>query len=196
MYSLDKGITLISRKSATQPKLRAEAARRLGELTRLCEQATRIWEGYLANPGPAGDRFALMSWVGSERARELHALNMQARDHVVAIGALAGGAAARVSGLDEDVIEMAYRQLGEDETGAQAAQTAVARLKQRIAYLQKLITQLATASAAAPAKAPVKKAAPRGAGKKPAAKRKAAKASKKAAARKPAAAKKKARGRR
>jgi hypothetical protein len=77
---------------------------------------------------------------------------------------MAGPAAGRFVALDEDVIEMAYRQLKPGESGIEAARTAVANTQKTMDYLRGLIERVRSAKAPAAAKKPAKKA-----GKKPAA---------------------------
>jgi hypothetical protein len=61
--------------------------------------------------------------------------------------------------LDEDVIEMAYRQLKPGESGIEAAKTAVANSQKTMDYLRRLIERVRSAKApAAAGKSPAKKA--------------------------------------
>jgi hypothetical protein len=172
MYSLDKAVELVLRWPAAKQKDRQQVIALLGELVRRCEEAMKVWSDYAASPGAPGDRFALVTWVGAARSKELHEINLRAKDHLRGLATLAGAPAARIADLDEDVIEMAYRSLKPDETGPQAAQASIAALKDRIQYLQALRTRVEKtppAKAVASAKPAAKKAAPKKAGKKRAA---------------------------
>jgi hypothetical protein len=71
---------------------------------------------------------------------------------------MAGPAAGRFAGLDEDVIEMAYRQLKPGESGIDAAKTAVANTQKYMDYLRGLIERVRSAKAPAAGKSPAKKA--------------------------------------
>jgi hypothetical protein len=175
MYSLDKVVSLVEQWKPSQQKGRDEIVKGLADLIRRAEEARSVWQEYLAAPGPEGNHFALMSWVGPQRAKRLHEINLEAKATLRRIAALAGPAAGRFADLDEEPIEMAYRQIGPDETGPQAAQAAVEKLNARIRYFQAVRERIA--------KAPVAKDAPRAAAKKKVAKK---------AAKRPAAAKSKA----
>jgi hypothetical protein len=184
MYSLDKAVEQVLRWTAARQKERQQVVALLGELVRHCEEASKVWSGYLASPGPDGDKFAIVTWIGAERAKQLHELNLKARADLQALAKLAGPPVSRVVGLDDDVIEMAYRSLMPGETGPQAAQASIDALKQRIQYLQGLRARIEKTPPAKGGSAPAKKATKSAAGK-PAAKKPAKKAAKaKKAARK------------
>lgn len=145
MYSLSKAADLVSRWPVSMQAQRAAMVARLDALVACCQEATRIWQSYASSPGAPGDRHSLVVWVGPERARQLFDIQLAARREAQALCDLAGPAAGRLVGLDEQVIETAYRQLGEGETGSQAAATALARLDQRIQYLNGLKQRLRAA---------------------------------------------------
>ncbi len=151
MDSLGTAVSLIARWKPNQQKGRDEIIKGLNALARLAEQAMRVWQDYLAKPGADGDRFALMSWIGPERAKQLHEINLEAKAAVHRIAELAGPDAGRFSFLDEEPIEMAYRQLKEGETGPEAAQAAVEKLKARSRYFQEIRTRIENTPAARPA---------------------------------------------
>jgi hypothetical protein len=173
MDSLDRAIELVIRWKADRQKQRAELLSRLDTVVKECQAAAQVWQGYLAKPGAPGDQWTIVSWVGPDRAKQLHEINLRAKQNVEEVCRIAGPRSGRFVTLDEDVIEMAYRMLKPGETGADAAKTAVQRLQERMEYIRGLMQRLK----AAPAKA---------SGKKPAAKRstpkKASKPSKKKAA--------------
>ena len=162
MYSLERAVEQVSRWPSGRDKERARLAGWVDELIGHCQKAKKLWEGYLASPGPAGDSFALMSWIGSERTRQLHEINLAAREVLLQLTAAAGPAAGRFAGLDQDVIEMAYRQIQPGETGTEAATKAIARLNDQIAYLGSLRQRLTAKGKPVPAagqKQPVAKKA-------------------------------------
>lgn len=193
MYSLDKAVEQVLRWTAAKQKERQQVVALLGELARRCEEASKVWSGYLASPGPNGDKFAIVTWVGAERAKQLHELNLEARADLQALAALAGPSVSRVVGLDDDVVAMAYRSLNPGETGPQAAQASIEALKARVQYLQGLRSRIEKTPPAKGGSAPAKKAA-KPAARKPAARKtvkKTAKPKKKAATKKPVPKKKK-----
>jgi hypothetical protein len=178
MYSLEKAVEQVSRWPSGKDKERARLAGLVDDMIRRCQEAKKVWEGYLASPGAPGTSFALLSWVGPARARQLHEINLAARAALLKVTADAGPGAGRFANLDEDVIEMAYRQLEPGETGPDAARKAVSRLDEQVSYLGSLRKRLLTAkgkTASAAKTAAPKKAAP---ARKPAGKKKATPAKK------------------
>jgi hypothetical protein len=154
MNTLESAIGILAKRGANPARERARAL--LDGLVRDCRAAADVWREYLAAPGAAGDIWSLVSWVGPERARRLHEINLSAKAQLLAIGRLAGPEAARFMDLDEDMIEMAYRQLAPGETGPDAARAAIERLDAKAARLPQWRAQLQggkTASAAVKAKA-------------------------------------------
>ncbi len=143
MKSLEAAITAIAKWPATKQKERASAQAALAGLIADCEAAIKVWEGYLAAPTTAGDRWSIVSWIGAERAKQLHELNLSAKARLAQICRSAGGKAARTVDLEDELIEMAYRMLKPGETGTDAARSAVQTLQQRIEYLRGLSAQLA-----------------------------------------------------
>lgn len=170
MDSLDRAINLVSRWKADRNKQRADVVTRLESVIKDCEAAGKVWQDFLDRPGAPGNERSLMSWVGPDRARQLHEINLRAKARVAEICRLAGPVAGRFAALDEDMIEMAYRQLQPGESGIDAARTAVADMQARVDYLKGLIKRAQTASAPSAGKRPVKKTAKKTVKKKAAAK--------------------------
>jgi len=166
MYSLERAVEQVSRWPSNKDKDRSRLAGMVDELVGYCQQAKKLWQGYQASPGAPGDKFALMSWIGSARANQLHEINLKAKDTLLRLAEAAGPAAGRFANLDDDIIEMAYRQLQSGETGADAAKAAIARIDGQMAYLGKLRQQLLTAKSK-----PAPDARPAAGKKKPAAKK-------------------------
>jgi hypothetical protein len=159
MDSLDRAIDLVSRWKADRGKQRAEVLARLESVIKDCQAASKVWQDFLDKPGARGDHWTIMSWIGPARAKQLHEINLRAKTSVEDVCRLAGPAAGRFAGLDEDVIEMAYRQLKPGESGIDAAKTAVANTQSYMEYLRGLIERARSAKApAAAGKSPVKKA--------------------------------------
>ena len=174
MDSLDRAIELVMRWKADRQKQRADVLSRLDAVAKECQTAAQIWQGYLAKPGAPGDQWTIVSWVGPDRAKQLHEINLRAKQNVEEVCRMAGPRSGRFVTLDDDVIEMAYRMLKPGETGADAAKSAVQRLQERMEYIRGLMQRLRTAkpiSKGVPAKASGKKpatkhGAPKKAGKK------------------------------
>lgn len=158
MESLDRAIDLVSRWKADRNRQRAEVVALLENTIKDCQAAAKVWQDFLDQPGAPGDARSLMSWVGPDRARQLHEINLQARAGVAGICRLAGPAAGRFAALDEDVVEMAYRQLQPGESGMDAARTAVQNMQARVDYLKGLIKRAQSAKSPAAGKKPAKKA--------------------------------------
>ena len=158
MDSLDRAIDLVSRWKADRGKQRAEVLARLESVIKDCQAAMKVWEDFLDKPGAPGDQWTIVSWVGPARAKQLHEINLRAKAGVEEVCRLAGPAAGRFVVLDEDVIEMAYRQLKPGETGIDAAKTAVANTQKTMDYLRGLIERARSAKAPVAGKSPAKKA--------------------------------------
>ncbi len=169
MYSLERAVELVSRWPSGKDKERARLAGLVDELVGRCQEAKKVWEGYLASPGAPGNQFALMSWIGAARTKQLHEINLVAREALLRLTAAAGPGAGRIANFDDDVIEMAYRQLQPGETGTDAAKKAIIRLDEQIGYLGSLRQRLLTAKGK-----PAPAAKPAAGKKKPAAKKAAA----------------------
>jgi hypothetical protein len=159
MNSLDSAISVIAKWPATKQKEKATAKAMLAGLIADCEAAIKVWEGYLAAPTSSGDRWSIVTWIGAERGKQLHELNLDAKARLAAICRSAGGGAARTVDLEDNLIEMAYRMLAPGETGIEAAQSAVRMLQGRIEYLRGLSAQVAAVPAAAKAGPGPKRAA-------------------------------------
>jgi hypothetical protein len=152
---------------ADRQKQRADVLSRLDAVVKECQTAMQVWQGYLAKPGVPGDQWTIVSWVGPDRAKQLHEINLRAKQNVEELCRMAGPQSGRFVALDDDVIEMAYRMLKPGETGADAAKTAVQRLQERMEYIRGLMQRLKAAPAKAQGKKPAtKQGVPKTAGKK------------------------------
>ncbi|HSW52145.1 MAG TPA: hypothetical protein VLG93_02845 [Sulfuricaulis sp.] len=158
MDSLDRAIDLVARWKADRGKQRAEVLARLESVIKDCQAASKVWQDFLDKPGAPGGQWTIVSWVGPDRAKQLHEINLRAKASVEELCRLAGPAAGRFAGLDEEVIEMAYRQLKPGESGIDAAKTAVANTQKTMDYLRGLIERVRSAKAPAAGKSPAKKA--------------------------------------
>lgn len=141
MNSLDTAVELL-RQPRAAGKARAAARALLVATADDLRAAIRVWEEYLARPGVDGDRFALMSWIGPARAKELHEICLRANEHAESFCRLAGPAAGRFAALEEDLVEMAYRQLKPGETGPEAAKVAIETMRSRLKYLDDLMKRM------------------------------------------------------
>lgn len=139
--------------SAQHQKARAAIATQLEKLAQDCSAASKVWKDFLAKPASSGDQWSMVAWVGPERAKQLHEINLAARERLRIIGNQAGGEAARLMDYEDDPIEMAYRQLKPGESGIDAANAAVTRLAERARLFERLRDDLGKAPAKAPAAA-------------------------------------------
>lgn len=174
MQILDLAVEAI-RKQGTKGRVNgAPLAAKLEAIAACGDQAARIWQGYLDKPGTPGDKYTIVSWVGAERAKQLHELSLQTQVLVKDVCA-ATGSQARFLVLDESPIALAYRGLKDGETGPQAAQELLAAQQATNKHLRVLADKLRSIKviAAKPAAKPtVRKAAPKTAKKKSAPKKK------------------------
>lgn len=178
MQILDLAVEAIRKQGAKGRMSGAQLAAKLEAIAACGDQAARIWQGYLDRPGTPGDKYTIVSWVGAERAKQLHELSLQTHVLVKDVCA-AAGAQARFLVMDESPIALAYRGLKEGETGPQAAQALLAEQQATNKHLRVLADKLRAikAVAAKPAakavkKPAAKKAAPKAAKKKSAPKKK------------------------
>jgi hypothetical protein len=184
MQILDQAVELIRKRGGNG----AQVASRLEAIASLCDEAARIWKGYIDNPGAPGDKYTLISWMGADRANQLHDLSLKAKTLEDEVRA-ATGPQGRLLVFDESPIVMAYVQLKDGETGPQAAQdrlSAQQAMSQHVRALADKVRSIKPGTAKAAGKpAAKKKAAKQKSPKKAAAKKKPA-AKKKAVSKKPA----------
>ena len=161
MDSLDRAVELISRWKADRQKQRADVLARLEAVAKECQSAIQVWQGFLDKPDAPGNQWTIISWIGPERAIQLHDINLRAKENVEAVCRLAGPQAGRFIALEGnvDVIEMAYRQLNPGESGTDAAGTAIQRQQERIDYIRGLMQRVRAGKPAGKA-APKKKTTP------------------------------------
>lgn len=184
MRILDQAVEAVQAQAAKGRVNGAQLALTLEAIAACGEQALRIWQGYLDNPGAPGDKYSIVSWIGAERAKQLHELSLMGHALVSTVCAAAGDQ-ARFLVLEESPIVLAYHGLKEGETGPQAAQAAVALQREYIEQARAFAGQMRNIkSVATPAKA-VKK--PGGKKAAPQATQKKATPKKKTATKKPAA---------
>jgi len=181
MQILDRAVEVIRKRGGNGAKVAAD----LEALAGLCDDAAKIWQGYISQPGAPGDKYTLISWVGPQRANQLYDLHLRAKPLVDAVCG-AAGPQARFLVLDESPIVMAYVQLQEGETGPQAAAARLSDQQSTGKHLRALADKVRSVKPAAgnagSKKKAVKKTAVKKAAKKPAKK----KAVKKKAGKKPA----------
>ena len=139
MQILDQAVAVMHKRGADGAKVAAQ----LETIAGCGEQAARLWQGYLDNPGAPGDKYTIVSWIGPERAKQLHELSLKAHELVSAVCAAAGDQ-ARFLVLDESPVVLAYRGLKEGETGPQAAQVSLAAQQEHIKHLRSLADQVRT----------------------------------------------------
>lgn len=121
MQILDQAVAVMRKRGANGPQVAAQ----LEAIGAVSDEAARIWQDYLDRPGPAGDKYTLVSWMGPDRARRLFDLSLKAKPLVDEVCA-ATGPTARLLVLDESPVVMAYAHLAEGETGPQAAEARLA----------------------------------------------------------------------
>ncbi|MEK7207320.1 MAG: hypothetical protein AAB134_05495 [Pseudomonadota bacterium] len=142
MSSLDEAVELVSRWKADRQKNRVALLVQLDGLTKECQAAIKIWQGYVNAPGAPGNEWSIMSWTGPDRAKQLHDVSLRAGDLVGAICQAAGPKVGRFVDLDESIIETAYRQLKPGESGVDAAKLAISRMQDRVNHIGGLIERV------------------------------------------------------
>jgi hypothetical protein len=192
MHSLDRLGELVA-KGISREAARTGAIARLETLIEKCNDAIKIWQEYQKSPGAAGDKWSVLSWVGSARAKRLHEIGLEANGIMLQAYELLDARGNHTAALEDNVIEMAYRQLQPGESGTDAAATSIRVMQERIAGIRKLIQRVKSAPVRAAKKATAKPAKKKAAAKKksvkparkPAVKKKPAKAAAKKAKKKP-----------
>jgi len=189
MQILDQAVAVMRKRGADGARVAAQ----LEEIAAIGEQAARVWQGYLDQPGATGDQYSLVTWMGPDRTRELFDLSLKAR-HLVDAVCAAAGPEARFLVMDESPIVLAYVGLKEGESGPQAAAARLASQQAMNSHLRELAGQVRslkasakstkTAARAAASKPAARKAVKRAAKKKPVPKKKTAKKTAKKAAKK------------
>jgi hypothetical protein len=187
MQVLDQAVAAIQARGGKGRVDGAQVAARLRALAACGEEAVLLWKGYLDKPGAPGDKYAMVTWVGPERAKQLHELSLKAQELVKEVCA-ATGDQARFLVLDESPIVLAYQMIHEGETAVDIAKAALARQQAVVTHVRDLAAKVAAIKPTGAAKPAGKKPA----GKKPAAKKAVRKAAKKPAPKKKSAVKKKA----
>lgn len=149
MNSLDQAAALVLRWKANRQNERQKVLTNLEATVKDCQAAQQVWQGFLDKPGTPGDQRTIISWIGAVRAKQLFDINLEAKQKVEHVCQMAGPEAGRFIMFDEDVIELAYRQLKPEETGLDAAKSAIEHLQARGNYLRGLIDRIRNAKPAA-----------------------------------------------
>ena len=142
MHYLTKAVTQIEQGKAQGEVNRKQAIARLEAVIAACAEASKVWQDYLATPGTPGDKWSVLSWVGAERAKRLHEIGLEARAQMMQAPLGSGGNSA---GLEDAVIELAYGQVKEGETGQDVAKLAIQRMQERVQAIRKLIARIEAA---------------------------------------------------
>ena len=138
MRTLEQAVQLVRDGLIKSKNVPALIATQLEQLAGDCEAAAKVWQDYLAHPGAAGDQWSIVSWVGPVRAKQLHEIHLAALARVRAISDAAAGQLSRYADFDQELIELAYRQLKTGESGVDAANAAIAKLRERVTRIQAL----------------------------------------------------------
>ncbi len=138
MKSIEDVVVKIEGWDRRRSKDRDQVLVGLDALSATCDEAIEVWKRYLDNPGAGGDKWTAVGWVGAERAKRLHELNLRSCELLHLLFAISGSDAARFIAYEGNIIEMAYRQLGPGETGPDMARSAIDSMNARRAYLRSL----------------------------------------------------------
>jgi hypothetical protein len=179
MQVLDQAVAAIQARAGKGRVDGAQVAAKLRAIADCGEQAAGLWQAYLDNPGAPGDRFAMVTWVGAERAKQLYELSLKAHGLMKDVCAAAGDQ-ARLLVLEESPVVLAYQMLNEGETGLDVAKAALSAQQAGVRHIRELAAKVATIKTTGGARPAAKKSG----GKKPAAKKAAPKAAPKAAKKK------------
>ncbi len=143
MHTLEKAVNVLLEWRPDWQQDRRQAIKYLQAIIASCKQAVAVWQEYLKSPTTTEDKVALVKWVGPEHAKQLQLINL---DAIQASRALAMSAEPYYLGaainLEPHIVEEAYRQMHEGETGTDAANTAINNMEQRLKWLQGLVDKL------------------------------------------------------
>lgn len=105
----------------------------LGDIIECMQHATSIWQQYADSPSESDVAYTPVMRIGSERARELHKIHLELRDHAKSLTTASKVAFRDTIGISPqvDIIE-AYGELAADESGADRARDALTTMQQRI----------------------------------------------------------------
>ncbi|MDA8364348.1 MAG: hypothetical protein M0Z84_11180 [Gammaproteobacteria bacterium] len=142
MKSIEDVVTVIEDWSPARSKDRERLLGCLDALSSNCGEAIKVWQGYLDNPGAGGNQWTAVSWIGPERAKRLHELNLRSGELLHELLEIAGSEAARFHPYEDSMIEMAYRQLGAGETAPDMARAAVERMGAHRSYLGSVLDRI------------------------------------------------------
>lgn len=142
MQILDQAVLIMRAGKGTMAGVQAAAL--LEAIAATGDEAARVWQGYLDQPGAAGDKYSLVTWIGPERSNQLQQLDLKAGGLVKELCA-GTGAAARFLVMDDSPIQMAFVGLKEGETGPQAAALRLAAQQDMNKHLRVLADQVRSA---------------------------------------------------
>ena len=142
MHYLTRAITQIEQGKAHRQINRKQAIACLEAVIAKCAEASKVWQDYLGSPGVPGDKWSVLSWVGAERAKRLHEIGLEARARMIEASL---GSGDNSSGLEDAIIELAYGQVKDGETGQDVAKLAIQRMQERVQEIRKLIARIEAA---------------------------------------------------
>jgi len=132
MSLLGQAVQVIGDWGADRDADRQRCAALLKGIRNDMEEAIALWEKTLAESPAECDRFMLVVWVGSERAKRLHQLYLRGKETAEALTKLTGVALKDTLGIAEELqIVTAYDELKPGESGAHRAKQAIETLTER-----------------------------------------------------------------
>lgn len=145
MHCLTRAITQIEQGKTSGEINRKQAISCLEAMIAKCAEASTVWQDYLGSSSTPGDKWSVLSWVGAERAKRLHEIGLEARTQMIQAGASLDGRGGHSGALEEAIIELAYGQVKDGETGLDVAKLAIQRMQQRVQEIRKLIARIEAA---------------------------------------------------
>ena len=145
MHCLTKAIIQIEQGKARGEINRKQAVLCLEAVIAKCAEASKVWQDYMGSPGAPGDKWSVLSWVGAERAKQLHEIGLEARAQAIQACASLDGHSGHSGALEDAIIELAYGQVKDGETGQDVAKLAIQRMQERVQEIRKLITRIEAA---------------------------------------------------
>jgi len=115
----------------------------IADVVECMQRAKSIWQEYADAPTESDVAYTPVMRIGPERARTLHQIHLELREHAKTLTSSSGVAFRDTIGFSSqiDIVE-AYAELGDNESGADRAGQALSTLQERIERLEGIAKQL------------------------------------------------------
>jgi len=106
------------------------------------QRAMSIWQSYAQSPTESDVAYTAVMRIGPERAREIHRIHLELREHARTLTAQSKVSFRDTIGISRQIdIVGAYDELGPDESGADRAAKAIQTIQERIDRIEGIAKQ-------------------------------------------------------